>query len=616
MYQRRLNGRFKSVGSRWRRVGRLVVVLGLAAATSMAAESPKDNAGWWVTTYGVLDKKSDPLVGRVEEVFARVSAAADKKGNRLPRLVIVNTNGDPFAVALPDGTIVLTRGALEFCYSQEKEKNRRQRVTRGDLRLAFVVGHELAHLARDDFWHASAFSATQSFVLEAQSTAEIRSLLRPESRDVRLAELQADSSGAIYMAMAGFSPAALFEQDPDFFVHWSRQAGLEKTYEDPSHPSPEQRATILRTQLAAVAADLEFFHFGVRLAELGRYEDSILLLERFNDRFPGREVLTDLAYAHYQMALRLLSRCDGAQVMRFRLPVAIDDETLAGRSRLRGHQDGDACLAAEPVQKGLAEARRYLELAVEHDRTYMPARHLLLAIEIVSHRAAAAIAIADDSLQMAPNDAASLNAKGVALYLFEAEPSNLVDNALAVLESAKADKRVSADAAFNQGTVLTERGRTAGARAAWGRFLEIEPRGAHADFVRERLNSRAPAATKPARRSPKPASPIALGPVGAKSGDALQRMESREFTIGALRGVFYVGSGMQALQLGNIIEVVEQQLGSGTLPAGLKPVDTPPVVVLTPRGRLLRYTSHAVDYEGTQPVNLLFFAPATKPATR
>jgi len=617
----RSRGRFKAAAGGWRRVARLALMLGLASAISLEAESPKDHAGWWAAAYGVLDKKSEPLVGRAEEIFARVAVAADEKGNRLPQLLVVNTPGDPFAVALPDGTIVLTRGALEFCYRQAAEKDRRLLAARGDVRLAFVIGHELAHLSRDDFWHAAAFGAAQRIGLPAQATAEIRSLLQPSPRDARLAELQADATGAIYMAMAGFSPVELLEKDPDFFVRWSQQAGLGETLDDPGHPSPEQRAVLLRAQLADLVNDLDFFYFGVRLAQLGRYRDSIRLLERFSDRFPGREVFTDLGYAHYQLALRLLSRCDGESVMRLRLPVAIDDETLAGRGRLRGSEGRETCLAAKGVREQLDEARSCLQKAVELDGKHMPARHLLLAVEITSGRAGEAFDDAKDSLQGAPNDGASLNAKGVALYLLGSEQSkDMVDKALALLESAKADPRVAADVAFNQGMLLSERGRAAAARAAWERFLTLEPRGQHADLVRERLNLRPPAPpAQAARRSPVPAPPVPLGPVSANVGALLSRMERRSFEIrplrgeiDPLRGAFYRGAGLQALQLGNSIEIVEQQLGPGALPAGLTLGDAPLATVVTPGGRLLRYPSYAIDYKGMRPVNLLFFAQAAR----
>ena len=54
--------------------------------------------------------------------------------------------GDPLAAALPDGYIVLSKHAVEILY-----KNVSSIV--GDTRTAFVLGHELAHLANDDHWH-------------------------------------------------------------------------------------------------------------------------------------------------------------------------------------------------------------------------------------------------------------------------------------------------------------------------------------------------------------------------------------------------------------------------------------------------------------------------------
>ena len=454
----------------------------LAFGTSPVGASARDSGAWWLQAYGVVDPAADRRAERAHAVFARVAAAADKRGNRLPRLLVVSAPGDPFAVALPDGSVVLTRGALDFCYGSPSPSGAAPSSrARGDLRLAFVLGHELAHLSRDDFWHGAAFAAAERFPEGGARAREVRTLVRPEPRDLQLAELQADSAGAITMAMAGYSPGELFRADPDFFARWVAQAGLAVAYDDPGHPGPEHRATSLQMQLAAVVDELDFFHFGVRLAELGRFGDAILLLERFNDHFAGREVLSNLGYAHYQLAVKAIAACDGGPAVRFRLPVAIDDETLANRVRLRGGHS--LCLDSEPVRKRLSEARRYLELAIEKDPGYLPARRNLLALEIIAGKAAAAIALAEDTLAIAPGDAATLVAKGVGLYLFGIDSRmETLDAALAVLKEAEADPRRAPDAVFNQAVALGERGRTAAARAAWERFLQLETHGAHADF--------------------------------------------------------------------------------------------------------------------------------------
>jgi len=49
-------------------------------------------------------------------------------------------------LALKDGTILLSQKGMEICY-QAEDKNI------GDARVAFVLGHEMAHLGNDDFWH-------------------------------------------------------------------------------------------------------------------------------------------------------------------------------------------------------------------------------------------------------------------------------------------------------------------------------------------------------------------------------------------------------------------------------------------------------------------------------
>jgi len=47
---------------------------------------------------------------------------------------------DPWAIALPDGYIIIASQTLDICY-----KNVSKEI--GDTRIAFILGHELAHLA-------------------------------------------------------------------------------------------------------------------------------------------------------------------------------------------------------------------------------------------------------------------------------------------------------------------------------------------------------------------------------------------------------------------------------------------------------------------------------------
>ena len=118
--------------------------------------SPRDSTKWLQDNYLELDAKESPLVARAHQVFNRVKAAADKTSGKLPELLILNRSPGLYAAALPDGGIVLARKALEICYANSSVKT-------GDARLAFILGHELAHLANNDFRHLETLSEIKGF---------------------------------------------------------------------------------------------------------------------------------------------------------------------------------------------------------------------------------------------------------------------------------------------------------------------------------------------------------------------------------------------------------------------------------------------------------------------
>jgi len=105
--------------------GSLPVALTLALTLALALVSmtvsantpdPKSMASFYVETYGLVDAEQEPLVNNAVAVFDRVLQVADRKSNRNPGLRIVNSDGQPWAIALPDGYIILSRGALKVCF--------------------------------------------------------------------------------------------------------------------------------------------------------------------------------------------------------------------------------------------------------------------------------------------------------------------------------------------------------------------------------------------------------------------------------------------------------------------------------------------------------------------
>src|SRR5262249_26849449 len=158
-------------------------------------------------------------------------------------------------------------------------------------------------------------------------------------------------------------------------------------------------------------------------------------LEYVRARFPSREVEGNLGLAWYQRAVSRLGQCGSAEGVRFKLPLALDPETLLARIRLRG--ETPECDRA--VRDDLAEAERALAAATEHDPAYAAARLSLAAVWIVDGRPLKAL----DLLRAfrvaqgadAPFDSRVALVEAIALYLSGFELRiDMTDGALQALE--------------------------------------------------------------------------------------------------------------------------------------------------------------------------------------
>lgn len=408
------------------------VLLAFSFASAGAEDLSKDQRQWWIDNYGLIDAKTEPLVARAEKIFNRVAAAADKKGNRLPKLVVIGGKGDPYAVTIRDGSVILTFEGLKICYKNGAPET-------GDSRLAFLIGHELAHLAKDDFWHGSAFAAVSSYKDETQVRRILTSQLEKTGGSldfVKTQELQADSYGIIYMTMAGYDPKAIIGPDgTNFFQYWVSQITGKLAYGDEAHVSPEARAEFVRNELRPVIDALDRFGHGVQLYQNGKYQDAASFFESFIEKYPGREVYNNLGLSHYQLAMKALSECNELLPVYFKLPMVLDSETTAQKLRETAAGEGAACFQNETYQSNLQEAVRFFEEAGKKETTYLPARINLSTALIMSGDYAKAISVADETLKVDPNSPEALNNKAVAEYLFGKKNKAENPNALAMLKS-------------------------------------------------------------------------------------------------------------------------------------------------------------------------------------
>ena len=359
----------------------LTIILLLLTFNSIAA--PEDSVQYYFDNYGRADA-TDKLVRRVNKIFNKLKLVADKRHHRFPKLAIVegfNSPDDPLAVALPDGHIVLSKFALNIFYKNAS-------LIEGDTRAAFVLSHELTHLANDDFWHREFFSE------------EI-----PDAKANKSMESKADDQGFVYAAMAGYPVDKLLtNSQQNFFIHWEQQ-----TFKTSSktHPQPQERAKSLQARLQALLEIVPYFNFGVRLSHFDSCDDSIYFLREFLKHFPAREVYNNLGICELQKARKAL----GKDAYTYWLPFVLDATTSL--ENLPYASKGDAATFAMPFLK---KAKEYFNLALEMEPSYIAVNVNLAITALYMGEIYQARAAIEKAYKLAPLDLDIQAIRSVILY--------------------------------------------------------------------------------------------------------------------------------------------------------------------------------------------------------
>ena len=377
-------------------------VLALLAHRASAAEQSgaRSNTEYYVQSYGRVDPSRLP---RVYSVFDNVRAVADKNSGMWPELIVVNDKERAAAFVLADGSVVLSQRALDIIATGVDPMI-------ADARLAFILGHELAHLAASDFWDHEVSAAFAGRPPAAEVSAAIDT-----AADKQKKELRADDLGFVYAALAGYGVERLVQSSSvtqDFLTYWTHQIGAQG---DTSYPSAAARSELLRLRLEDRLQSLQAFHFGVRLLHFGRYREGLALLREFQQQFPSREVFNNLGYGHLQQALEHMPP---ELAYHYWLPGLSDLHTPLSRLTLRASgptQERAQWRIPPAAREDLLDAARYFELAIAKDSRYAPAQvnlattQLLLGLEPRAPRASAAQLLRAESAATAaqalvPND--------------------------------------------------------------------------------------------------------------------------------------------------------------------------------------------------------------------
>jgi tetratricopeptide (TPR) repeat protein len=389
--------------------------------------------------YGGL-AKNYPYQAKVQEIFERVQKTAIHNEIARSKLHIVNGRpNDPFtAIALPEGDIILSIPVVEFIYKNVDEKQ-------GHVRLAFILGHELAHVVHGD---------VSPEVFNALSASEKRKK-----------ERQADEQGFLYAAMAGYAVDELLKKNGEnFFVTWIKETrwGLKTLDVEESAKGLHKRLHNLKKLLD----NLPYFQFGIRLAHFDRCDDAIYFFKEFLTVFPSREVFNNLGLCELQRAQKEL----GDAAYSYWLPSVLEVASQLEDFELPSIPKGEELSML--ARRFLNRAKGYFQSALDSDPLYLPTRLNLMTTTFYLGEIYEARVEIEKAHQLAPNDPEIQSWRAVILY--EEGKQSSVDmwpDVIELLEKLQ-QPHLPPSALYNKARLLEERGRT-GADKIWQQLAQV-----------------------------------------------------------------------------------------------------------------------------------------------
>ena len=489
-----------------------------------------------------------PLAAKARDVFARVAAAADKPGDRYPTLVISPDKVQIWAKCLEDGRIVLSQKALEVCYHGVTDQV-------GSARLAFIIGHEIAHLAKGDFWHRAVSEFMRRFDSEEKGLKELNKIVG-DFETIKVRELRADSYGLLYAFMAGYDPDFIVNRTgTNFFRDWADQLSGKIAYKDKLYPSANQRADFLLGYLENIKMEIAVFELGLRFYQTGDYDDALECLIYFRRQFPCREVFNNIGLVYYQKAFSSLTDYNPSKAYRFKLATVVDSETRAA-PRTRGIATGD------DFNRNIKSAIDSFETARAKDHHYIPARVNLASALILDGDYSGALAVSKEAIKIKKDDQHALHNFAVALYLFgRTENIGTTEKAVEILNDILSKNSAyphHLDALYNLGAIYFEQGKDSKAEILWRRYLKDGPIEGFTDWIVKKVGKTYKKPRKEKYQSTYQVPP----PIGIGHADREIKNKLNDFTkisleLPASEASYYIKDGVKVLVVRGYVKHVE-----------------------------------------------------------
>ncbi|MBE9560015.1 MAG: hypothetical protein IMF15_04460 [Proteobacteria bacterium] len=333
------------------------------------------------------------LVKQSQQVFTVLLRAWDQSRIE-PGLYVVESDSGAWAASLADGNILLSKQAIETCFSFGKQ--------RGEHLLAFVLAHELAHQRADDLWHQRFFR-----MIGTQSAESQKKMLAGLELDAGLLtqleqkEAQADHDGLVLMSSVGFDAYQIIN-DKDFFTLWveniwQQNCAANNTAKSNHDACKQAQARALRTQtqLETVATQSMLYELGLQAFVAGNYQQAREYFTIYGRDYPGRAIISAIGLSYFAQAqaiqkqLAELAVAEGSkQQADFYYPMILDahangaaaaQSSNSKRADLKGLTSRLQKQKLTLVNQSISQFEKAIRLAPDYQQTYLllASAHLL-----------------------------------------------------------------------------------------------------------------------------------------------------------------------------------------------------------------------------------------------
>lgn len=353
-------------------------------------------------------------LGTIMRRLVAASGASDRFVFRLKVVRSMTVN----AFAVPNGTLYVTRGFLEFARKAFPELP----LDASNPAIAAVLGHEIIHVTKEH--------VLRSFVFRDALSQNAQ--LRPEVlvSVTRTHEIESDREGMRLMFLAGYDPRWAVR------LHEAYARELGEVAAGMDHPTFDERIHYLEEYWSNEMA-FAYASFGQAVERIGEaqaaeskdltlaaklYREAIADLRRFTRAFERtKEAMSNLGLASTRLGVfSLIATVPDHPVARWYTEASVERRLalrfvpLVRLSTTRGAEDeasdaggGDGGEEAPPpvLPPELREAQNYLRKAIELDPEYGRAHLNLAVVELVMGHLAPAEALLRQTLERcnAPN---------------------------------------------------------------------------------------------------------------------------------------------------------------------------------------------------------------------